>query len=76
VPLRPAACERTKASQSVRTEIQVECRKNAEHIILVSPAGQVSSIPNYDEVKRPTLKQVLRTWGIDDKEYRKAFDAL
>jgi len=39
-------------------------------------AGQVISIPNHDEVKRPTLKQVLRTCGIDDKEYRKAFDAL
>jgi hypothetical protein len=50
--------------------------KNAEHIILVSPTGQVISIPNHDEVKRPTLKQVLRTCGIDDKAYRKAFDAV
>jgi hypothetical protein len=49
-----------------------ECRKNAEHIILVSPAGQVIAVPNHDEVKRPTLKQVLRTCGIDDKEYRKS----
>jgi predicted RNA binding protein YcfA (HicA-like mRNA interferase family) len=53
-----------------------ECRKNAEHIILVSPAGQVISIPNHDEVKRPTLKQILRTCAIDDKDYRKAFDAM
>jgi hypothetical protein len=52
-----------------------DCRKNAEHIILVSPAGHVISIPNHDEVKRPTLKQVLRTCGIDDKVYRQAFDA-
>ena len=57
-------------------QFRFECRKNAEHIILVSPAGQVISIPNHDEVKRPTLKQVLRTCGIDDKEYRKAFDGL
>jgi hypothetical protein len=57
-------------------KFRFECRKNAEHIILVSPAGQVISIPNHDEVKRPTLKQVLRTCGIDDKEYRKAFDAV
>jgi predicted RNA binding protein YcfA (HicA-like mRNA interferase family) len=53
-----------------------KCRKKAEHIILVSRAGQVISIPNHDEVKRPTLKQILRTCGIDDKEYRKAFDSL
>jgi hypothetical protein len=52
-----------------------ECRKNAEHIILVSPNGVVISIPNHGEVKRPTLKQILRTCCIDDKEYRKAFDA-
>jgi HicA-like toxin of HicAB toxin-antitoxin system len=52
-----------------------ECRKNAEHIILVSPGGVVISIPNHREVKRPTLKQILRTCGIDDKEYRRAFDA-
>jgi hypothetical protein len=44
--------------------------------MLVSAAGQVISIPNHDEVKRPTIKQVLRTCGIDDKQYRKAFDAL
>jgi predicted RNA binding protein YcfA (HicA-like mRNA interferase family) len=52
------------------------CRKNGEHIILVSPTGQVISVPNHDEVKRPTLKQILRTCGIDDKDYRKAFDEL
>lgn len=52
------------------------CRKIAEHIILVGPNGVVISIPNHDEVKRPTLKQVLRTCGIEDKEYRKAFDAI
>jgi hypothetical protein len=57
-------------------QFRFQCRKNAEHIILVTPAGQVISIPNHDEVKRPTLKQVLRTCGIDDKEYRKAFDGL
>jgi hypothetical protein len=51
-------------------------RRSAEHIILVSPAGQVISVPNHDEVKRPTLKQALRTCGIDDKDYRKAFDEL
>jgi len=53
-----------------------DCRKNAEHIILVSSAGQVISIPNHNEVKRPTLKKVLRTCGINDKDYRLAFDAL
>jgi hypothetical protein len=53
-----------------------ECRKNSEHIILVSPAGQVISIPNHVEVKRPTLKQVPRTCGIGDKDYRKAFDSM
>ena len=52
------------------------CRKNAEHIILVGPSGLVISVPNHDEVKRPTLKQVLRSCGIDDKDYRKAFDEL
>jgi predicted RNA binding protein YcfA (HicA-like mRNA interferase family) len=51
------------------------CRRDAEHIILVSPGGVVVSIPNHREVKRPTLKQILRTCGIDDKEYRKVFDA-
>jgi predicted RNA binding protein YcfA (HicA-like mRNA interferase family) len=53
-----------------------QCRRNAEHVVLVSPAGQVVSIPNHDEVKRPTLKQVLRTCGIEDKDYRKAFEGL
>jgi HicA toxin of bacterial toxin-antitoxin, len=53
-----------------------QCRRSAEHIILVSPAGQVVSVPNHSEVKRPTLKQVLQTCGIDDKAYRKAFDDL
>jgi hypothetical protein len=53
-----------------------ECRKNAEHIILVSPSGQVVSIANHDEVKRPTLKHILRVCGIDDRSYRKAFDDL
>ena len=50
------------------------CRKNAEHIILVSPSGTVISVPKHDEVKRPTLKRVLQACGIDDKTYRKAFD--
>jgi len=53
-----------------------QCRKNAEHIILVGPSGQVISIPNHDEVKRQTLKTVLRACGIDDKAYRRAFDEL
>lgn len=53
-----------------------QCRRSAEHIILVSPVGQVVAIPNHDEVKRPTLKQVLRTCGIADKDYRQAFDNL
>jgi len=44
--------------------------------LLVSPDRQVIAVPNHDEVKRPTLKQVLRTCGIDDKDYRKAFDEL
>lgn len=56
-------------------KFEFECRKNAEHIILISPAGQVISIPNHDEVRRPTLRQVLRICGIHDKEYRMAFDA-
>jgi hypothetical protein len=51
------------------------CRRDAEHIILVSPAGTVISIPNHAEVKRPTLKQALRACGIDDKDYRRGFDA-
>jgi predicted RNA binding protein YcfA (HicA-like mRNA interferase family) len=65
-----------KHRKVLERKFRFECRKNAEHIILVSPAGQVISIPNHDEVKRPTLKQVLRNCGIDDKEYRKAFDAV
>lgn len=52
------------------------CRRNAEHIVLVSPAGVVVSIPNHDEVKRPTLKQVLRSCGISDKDYRQTFDEV
>jgi hypothetical protein len=51
------------------------CRRNAEHIVLASPGGVIVSIPNHNEVKRPTLKQALRTARIDDKEYRRAFDA-
>ena len=57
-------------------KFRFECRKNAEHIILVGPSGKVISIPNHAEVKRQTLKQVLRSCGIDDKDYRKAFDEL
>ena len=51
-----------------------ECRKNGEHIVLVGPSGQLVSIPNHAEVKKPTLKQVLRASGISDQAYRKAFD--
>jgi hypothetical protein len=53
-----------------------ECRRNAEHIVLVSSSGPPISIPNHDEVKRPTLKKILRGCGIDDKTYRRAFDEL
>ena len=53
-----------------------ECRKDAEHIVMVSPGGVVVSIPNHKEVKRPTLKQILRTAGIDDRPYSTAFDEL
>jgi predicted RNase H-like HicB family nuclease len=69
VSLRPAACERARARKVFERKLGCECRKNAEHIILVSPAGQVISIPNHAEVRRPTLKQALRTCGIGDKEY-------
>lgn len=53
-----------------------QCRRNAEHIILVSPKGHAISIPNHGEVKRPTLKQALRTCGIGDREYRRAFETV
>jgi len=53
-----------------------QCRRNAEHIILVGAAGQHVSIPNHAEVKRPTLKHVLRICGIEDKTHRRAFDEL
>jgi hypothetical protein len=50
--------------------------EDAEHIVLVGPSGKPISIPNHDEVKKPTLKQSLRSCGIDDKKYRKAFDEI
>ena len=52
------------------------CRRNAEHIILVSASGQVISVPNHDEVKKATLKKILRACSIEDKTYRKAFDEM
>jgi hypothetical protein len=52
------------------------CRRDAEHIVLADPRGVVVSIPNHKEVSRPTLKRVLRTARIDDKEYRRAFDSV
>ena len=53
-----------------------ECRRNAAHIILESPAGVHISIPNHDEVKRPTLRQALKVCSIGDKQYREAFDEM
>ena len=53
-----------------------ECRRNAEHIILVGPSGITVSVPNHSEVRRPTLKAVLKVCGIGDKEYRRAFDEV
>jgi hypothetical protein len=53
-----------------------ECRRNAEHIIMVGSGGVAVSIPNHSEVRRPTLKAVLRVCGIGDTEYRKAFDQV
>ncbi len=53
-----------------------ECRRNGEHVVMVSALGTAISIPNHAEVKRPTLKQVLRVCGIEDKEYRRAFDLI
>jgi predicted RNA binding protein YcfA (HicA-like mRNA interferase family) len=49
-------------------------RKNGNHIIMTSPAGQHISIPNHPEVKKQTLKDILRGCGIEDGAYREAFD--
>jgi hypothetical protein len=67
---------RQKTSRRLEGKFEFQRRRSAEHIILISPAGQVVSIPNHREVRRPTLRQVLRTCAIDDKDYRKAFDDL
>ena len=52
------------------------CTANGEHVVLVSPTGKTISLPNHAEVKRPTLKQLLRFCGIEDKAYRRAFDQI
>ena len=36
--------------------------------------GVTISIPNHSEVKKETLKSIVRAAGYTDKEYRKAFD--
>jgi hypothetical protein len=51
-------------------------KKNSNHIIMASPTGQMISIPNHPEVKKQTLKRILRDCGIDDGVYRAAFDKV
>jgi predicted RNA binding protein YcfA (HicA-like mRNA interferase family) len=52
-------------------------RREAEHIIMTHPdrMGITLSIPNHKEVRRGTLKSLLKSAGITDKIYRDVFDA-
>jgi predicted RNA binding protein YcfA (HicA-like mRNA interferase family) len=51
-------------------------RKSGSHIILTNPSvpGAILSIPDHKEVSLGTLRQLVRVAGLDDEEYRNAFD--
>ncbi|HEX9200120.1 MAG TPA: type II toxin-antitoxin system HicA family toxin [Acidobacteriaceae bacterium] len=55
-----------------------EVRRESNHIVMThrSRAGVTISIPNHKEVKRETLKSIVRVAGYTDKQYRLYFDAL
>lgn len=50
-------------------------RRAGNHIVMTHPNHNFPiSIPNHKEVKRATLKAILRSIGITDKQYRTIFD--
>lgn len=51
-------------------------RRQAEHIVMTHPdrVGAIVSIPNHKEVRKQTLKSILKGAGYDDKTYRTIFD--
>jgi predicted RNA binding protein YcfA (HicA-like mRNA interferase family) len=52
--------------------------RHKNHFVLTHPdhPDVYVSIPDHDEVKKQTLKAILRDAGISDRDYRKAFDRL
>ncbi|MDQ2925841.1 MAG: type II toxin-antitoxin system HicA family toxin [Acidobacteriota bacterium] len=67
-----------KAHKKVFESLGWIVRKESTHIILTHPAhfGVNLSIPNHREVKRGTLKSLVRDAGLTDQKYRNFFDNL
>ncbi len=53
-------------------------RRDGNHIVMThsNVMGVTISIPNHPEVRRETLKSIVRAAGYTDKNYRLYFDAL
>lgn len=53
-------------------------RRDGNHIVMThsNVRGVTISIPNHSEVKRETLKSIVRVAGYTDRNYRLYFDAV
>ena len=53
-------------------------RRDGNHLVMTHTAksGVTISIPNHAEVKKETLKAIVRAAGYTDKNYRLFFDAV
>jgi predicted RNA binding protein YcfA (HicA-like mRNA interferase family) len=50
-------------------------RQSGSHVILSKPGVRaILSIPDHKEVAIGTLRQLVRDAGVDDEEYRSAFE--
>lgn len=67
-----------KQHQKVFESLGWEVRRDGNHIVMTHRnfANVTVSIPNHKEVKRETLKSILRSIPYTDKNYRLYFDAV
>jgi len=72
----PKACGRDHVKAFKSLGWRERKRKSGSHIILTNPgiSGVILSIPDHKEVSLGTLSQLVRAAGLDDEEYRNAFD--